>query len=240
MIDIVDPGKEFTLAQYKEMAIDIAKSITSRGKLPILAGGTGLYISSVVDNLDIPKAKPDKRLREKIEKDIEKKGLDAAWKKLLELDPEAEGSVDKSNPRRVIRALEVCLATGMPFTTQKTKGKPIFDALLIGIDVPREKLYERINARVDQMLAEGLLDEVKELAEKYSRDLPSMSGIGYRQFRPYLEGRASLEECVELLKRDTRRYAKRQMTWLKRGGRIKWIKTVEEAEKLAQDFLGQN
>jgi len=237
LLDIVKPNQKFTLAQFKKQAVKIIEGILKRGKIPFLVGGTGLYVSAITDNLSIPPATPDKKMRGKIESEIKDKGLDHVWKKLLRLDPAAAEIVDQRNPRRVIRALEVCLTTGRPFSAQRMKGQPLFDVLQIGISVPREKLYAKINRRSDKMMEAGLLTEVKKLAKKYSWELPSMSGIGYRQFRPYLEKQAGLPEAVEALKRDTRHYAKKQLTWFRRDERIRWVKNRQEAEILVKKFL---
>ena len=158
---------------------------------------------------------------------------------LLEnMDPVAAKKIDRHNKRRIVRALEVCILTGEPFSQQKKKGEPMFEFLQIGVDVSREELHERINIRVDKMVEDGLVNEIKVLLkQKYSWDLPSMSGIGYRQFREYFEKKRTLEEAVALLKRDTRRYARRQLTWFRRDKTIKWCKTYEEAEQLVAEFL---
>ena len=154
------------------------------------------------------------------------------------MDPESARVIDKKNKRRLIRALEVCILSGEPFSEQRQKGEKLFDVLQIGVEVPRDVLYERINARVDDMIKRGLVKEVEFLLEKkYTWHLPSMSGVGYRQFRPYFEGAETLDRCIELLKRDTRRYARRQLTWFRRNKDIQWYSTYEDAEKAVQDFL---
>jgi len=157
---------------------------------------------------------------------------------LKKLDPQTAATVDFKNKRRLIRALEVCIFSGAPFFEQRLKGPALFDFLQIGIDMPREVLYDRINTRIDQMMAAGLLAEVKSLVKhQYSWDLPSQSGIGYRQFRDYFEGKISLDEAVENLKRDSRHYAKRQLTWFKRDKRVQWVESYEEAERMVGEFL---
>lgn len=237
MIDIVRPDQEFTVAQFKRRAIKIIKDIHRRDKIPFLVGGTGLYISTIVDNLEIPRVRPDKKLRRKLEKEAEIFGLEKLWQKLTKLDPEAENFVQKENPRRVIRALEVILKTKKPFSQLRKKGKPLFNTLQIGIKTTRDQLYQRINQRTDLMLKQGLLEEVKKLTRTYSFDLPAMSGIGYRQIGMYLKGEISLDEAIELIKRDTRRYSRRQMGWFKRDKRIKWVKGYPEAKGLIKEFL---
>ena len=233
LIDIVNPEEEFTLAHYKKLAFETVDEILSRGKLPIVVGGTGLYVRAIVDNPDIPEVAPNKELRDRLEQMSAEDRIEC----LKKIDPKSAAQIDLKNPRRVIRAIEVASATNKSFAAQQTKSAPRYDALQIGLDVPREKLYERINARVDEQMKEGLFEETKKLAEKYSWDLPSMSGIGYKQIGLYLRGEMSLPEAAELIKRDTRNYAKRQMTWFIKDMRIKWVKTEDEAESLIKKFI---
>lgn len=228
LVDIVDPGENFTVADYKKMATEKINDILSKGKLPIIVGGTGLYIWTLLDNLDIPKIKPSQRLR----KGLEKKSLPELVAFLIKLDPETARRIDLHNPRRVLRALEVFILSGESLARQRTKSAPLFNALQIGIDLPRAELYKRIDARIDQQIKNGLVEETKKLVkQKYDWSLPSMSGIGYKQIGFYLSrlggdlrGEAALDEAIAILKRDTRRYAKRQMTWFKRDKKINWLK----------------
>jgi len=235
LIDFLDPGKFFTMVEFRDEAIKNARSIIRSGKLPIVAGGTGLYVHSLVDNLQIPRVPPNKKLRQS----LLEKSSDELMVWLEKLDPETAKSVDKANKRRIMRALEVCILSGVPFSSQQIKDPPLFDVLQIGIDVPRSVLDERISLRVEKMMKMGLLTEIKDLLkQKYSWELPSMSGIGYRQFKDYFDNKTSLEQCVENLKRDTRRYARRQVTWFKRDSRIRWCEKFDQAEDLVKDFLG--
>ncbi len=234
LIDFLDPGKNFTVAEFRDKAVKYAKMAHYKGKIPFIVGGTGLYIHSVVDNLNIPRIPPNKKLRES----LEQKTNEELMRWLKELDPVTAETVDANNNRRIVRALEVCILSGQPFSQQQLKGEPIFDVLQIAIDQPREVLYDRINKRVDEQIKNGLLHEIKNLLkQKYSWDLPSMSGIGYRQFKDYFEGNMSLAQATENLKQANRNYAKRQMTWFKRDKRIHWVKTFEEADNLILDFL---
>lgn len=234
LIDFLDPGKNFTVAEFRDQAIKYAKMSHHKGKIPFIVGGTGLYIHSVVDNLNIPRIPPNKKLRESLEQKTNEELM--VW--LRELDPVTAETVDAHNNRRIIRALEVCILSGQPFSKQQQKGDPIFDVLQIAIDQPREVLYDRINKRVDEQMKMGLLTEIKNLLkQKYSWDLPSMSGIGYRQFKDYFEGNISLAQAIENLKQANRNYAKRQMTWFKRDQRIHWVKTFAEADDLILKFL---
>jgi len=260
IINIVRPDQEFTVAQFKQKAIKIIKNIQGRKKIPFLVGGTGLYISAIVDNLKIPQVLPDSKLRQKLERLVKNRGLNFLWQKLIGLDPAAQKFVDKNNPRRVIRALEVCLKTKKPFSELRKMGKPLFNVLQIGVKLPRRTLYKKINTRVDKMIEMGLVDEVKKLIKKYPVNLPAFSGIGYKEIISYLypvksrkagispraklfnrvKGEISLPEAVDLIKKNTRHYAKRQITWFKRDKRIKWIKDVKTAEKLIKNFLKES
>lgn len=245
LIDVVNPDEEFSLAEYKKMAIAAIGEILKRGKVPFLVGGTGLYIQAIVDNLEIPAVPPNKKLRAQFEKEIKKSGGLAKWyKKLLRLDPGAAKVVDKNNPRRIIRALEVCLSTGKPFSKSRERGEQLFDVLQIGIDLPREKLYKQIDARVEQMIKDGLIDETKKLLKKHKPSLPSMSGIGYKEIGGYLsqkvrksESQKVFNEAVQKIKFRTHAYARRQMTWFRRDKRIKWIKNNKEAENKIAKWL---
>jgi len=234
MLDIYEPTQEFSLADFKEQAVKCIKDILKRGKLPILAGGTGLYIEAIIDNMDIPTGTSDKKLRV----ELANKSLGELQKELKEKDPKSYSVIDIQNPHRVVRALEVVIQTGKSFVDLKTKSDPIFDVLQIGIKLDREVMYERINKRVDEMVDDGLIEEVRGLVgDGFGYELQSMSGIGYKQVGYFLKGEMSLTEAIELLKRDTRRYAKRQVSWFKRDERIKWVEGIGETEELVDKFL---
>ncbi len=234
LIDFLDPGKTFTVAEFRDSAIKYIKLIHRHKNIPIIVGGTGLFIHAVVDNLQIPRVPPNKKLR----KSFEEKDNEELMNLLKQLDPKTALSVDPNNKRRIIRALEVCILSGEPFSEQQKKGEPLFNILQIGIKMDRDLLYKRIDRRVEGMVDEGLVEEIHNLLkQKYTWDLPSMSGIGYRQFKGYFENKYDLEEAKRQLKKDTRRYAKRQITWFKRDKRIKWCEDYTEAEKLVLNFL---
>lgn len=234
LVDIINPGKRFTAAEFRDRAVKYIKLAEMNKKVPLVVGGTGLYMSALVDNFTIPRVPPNLKLRQS----LEEKRADELVSLLAVLDPESATTLDPKNKRRLIRALEVCIFTGKPFSGQKKRGESMFQFLQIGIDVPREELYQRIDKRIDQMLEQGLLQEVQELVKrKFSWDLPSMSGIGYRQFQPYLAGEISFAQCVENLKRDTRHYARRQMTWFRREKGIVWCQDYEQVEKFVDQFL---
>lgn len=234
LVDIINPGKRFTAAEFRDRAVKYIKMAEMNKNLPIIVGGTGLYINALVDNFYIPRVPPNTKLRESLESKTHEQLLSL----LTILDPESARTIDPNNKRRIIRALEVCIFTGKPFSSQKKKGEQMFWFLQIGIETPREVLYGRIDGRIDLMVKKGILKEVEGLIKrKYSWNLPSMSGIGYRQFKPYLENKITPEECVQNLKRDTRHYARRQMTWFRRSKDIVWCKSYEEAEQRVEEFL---
>jgi len=243
MIDIVKPDQGFTVVDYQKKVYSILDSRflpagrqgkIQDSKLPFLVGGTGLYISSIIDGLKIPHVPPDKTLRKK----LNKFSVQKLFLKLKKLDPKLAETIDKKNKRRLIRALEVCIKTGRPMSAQIKKELLPFDVLEIGIELPKRQLHKQIDKRVDQMIRKGLVEEVKKLHQKgYSWSLPSMSGVGYKEIGLYLQGKISLDEAIKLIKLHTRQYAKRQMTWFKRDGRIKWVKNKKEAEKLTKEFL---
>lgn len=235
LVDFLDPGKRFTVAEFRDRAIKYVKLSYKNNRIPIVAGGTGLYISSLIDNFRIPRIPPNKKLRDS----LEEKTNEELMGLLGNLDPVTAGTIDQKNTRRIVRALEVCILTGEPFSAQREKGEPMFNVLQIGVEVPRDVLHERIHTRVDKMIERGLVQEIEGLLkQRYSWDLPSMSGIGYKQFKKYFEDNATLEEAAQSLKRDTRRYARRQLTWFRKDNRIQWFTGYEDAEKAALDFLG--
>ncbi len=234
MVDIVDPDQPFDAARFSERAAVEIEKLEKRGLLPIVAGGTGLYIKALVHGLF--RARPaDKELLDQLTAEAEEKGSVVLHARLEACDPAAAGRIHVNDTFRIVRALEVHLSTGKGITEfQEEHGfsEEPYDVLKIGLHMDREKLYDRINRRVDIMLDEGLLAEVKELlARGYQRELKSMQSIGYRHMGDYLSGEVTWEETVRLLKRDTRRYAKRQMTWFRKDRDLVWA-TPSDKEKL--------
>ncbi len=219
LIDIKKPDEDYTVADYKRDATKAIRSILRRGKFPILVGGTGLYIKAVVENLAIPKVKENPELRVRLETELKTEGLEKLFQKLVSLDPEATYIVDPKNPRRIIRALEVAITTGKPFTAQRKKKKPLFEAEIIGLKLPAETLRKQIESRVDQMIQDGLVEEVKTLYAKYGR-VKALEAIGYREIIDYIDGKIMLEEAIRQIKINTWHYAKRQATWFKKDGSI--------------------
>jgi tRNA dimethylallyltransferase len=239
LIDIKNPDEDYAVAEYKRDAVAAIEKILARGTLPIVAGGTGLYIKAVVENLDIPKVAADPALRKKIEEEIKERGLGAVFARLVSLDPEAASVVDPKNPRRVVRALEVAETTGMPFTAQRKKHPPLFDALVIGINPPTDILRNRINNRIDQMIHGGLREEVRTLVARYGENAIAFDAIGYRELIDHLHGKTSLEEAAALMKLNTWHYAKRQMIWFKKETGVHWFKNKKSAFEFASNTLGK-
>jgi tRNA dimethylallyltransferase len=229
MLDLLKPNETWTLAQYQDAARRI---IQKTRNLPILVGGTGLYIRAIVDNFEIPKVTPDPDRR----KAWEKFSAEKLYQRLAAIDPETAEVIDRHNKRRLIRALEVVESTGRSFRAQQ-KAHPIYDTLQIGLLLDREELYRRIDQRVDEMMSDELLEEVRMIGTQYGWDCAGMSALGYRQLAPAIHNATLLPKCIEQLKHDTRRYAKRQMTWFRRDPRIRWIKNSQETISLVKQWL---
>ncbi len=225
LIDLVDPDEPFTLAEYQHLAYATIAEIHRRGNIPFLVGGTGLYVRAVLEGLSIPRIKPNLQRRAELER------IDAPllYARLQQLDPVAASRIDPKNKRRVIRAIEVSEAAGTPISELQKVDAPNYRVLRIGLTMPRDQLYERINLRVDQMIANGLIAEVQSLLDRgYSADLPAMSGLGYRQMAAYLQGKTSREEAIRVLKRDTRRFVHHQYSWFRLSDeRIQWFDLSE-------------
>ncbi|MCG0276270.1 MAG: tRNA (adenosine(37)-N6)-dimethylallyltransferase MiaA [Thermosediminibacteraceae bacterium] len=242
MIDIIDPDEDFSVAEFKAMAEKCIADIHARGKLPILSGGTGLYVNAVCYGYTFPSFEKDENLRNQLKIEAEKYGKEFLYNKLKQVDPKAAEKIHPNNLRRVIRALEVYIKTGVPFSyfeeLTKKRGSP-YDLLIFGLTRPREELYERINKRVLAMIEKGLVDEVKRLLEMgYTKELNSMQGLGYRQVIDYLEGQITLDEAIYLICRDTRRYAKRQYTWFRKDKNIIWLDVSKEGkEKIIENII---
>jgi len=222
MMEITTPDKELSLAEYKDMAMQKIEEIRLRKHIPMLVGGTGLYISAIIEGYDVPRIAPDKKLREKLYKQAEKYGAEYLHKKLQKLDPASAKRIHQNNIRYVVRAIEINLKGNRNKADKKAKKSP-FNTMMMGINWPREKLYQRIEKRVDEQLKRGLIKEAKKFIKKYSTNLPAMSSLGIKELIPYIKGEKSLEECVETLKKNTRNYAKRQMTWFGRYKKILWL-----------------
>lgn len=230
LMDFLDPHDSFSVADYVKMAHDRIAGIASRGKLPIITGGTGLYINSLIDNLNFEETESDYGYRESLRALAQEKGNGYLLGMLREIDPETAAKLHENNLNRIIRALEVYKTTGKTMSEQQRLSKlspSPYIPCMIQLDYDRETLYDRINRRVDIMLAEGLIDEARQFMKQ--SDYPTAAqAIGYKELMPYLKGESELEPCVERLKQETRKYAKRQLTWFRRDGRIHYIKADGE------------
>lgn len=216
LVDIVDPDQLLTLAQYQDLAYAAIDDIQRRDCVPLLVGGTGLYVKAVLEGLNIPRVKPDAALRERLYAEAEAQGCQVLHARLHDLDPVASERIDPRNVRRVVRALEVCYRLGKPISALQDAAAPPYRILRIGLSMPRPILYRRIDVRIERMLEVGLVEEVRALVGRgYGHGLPAMSGIGYRQIGMYLRGEVSLEEAVALIKRSTRRFVRQQANWFR-------------------------
>ncbi len=226
LIDIVDPAEHFTVYNYQELAQETIRDVFTRGKLPILAGGTGLYIKAVLEQFAFSRAEADPLVRKELQEEGQKKGPAHLFHRLKKVDPEAAGRIHPNDARRIIRALEYFQVTGEPISRQwdlTRKTQSPYRVHLAGLYLPRPMLYARIEQRIDAMLAAGLLDEVRGLLDAgYSPRLKSLQSLGYRHLVQYLEGIWTWDETISSFKQDTRKYAKRQLTWFRAESRIQW------------------
>lgn len=225
LIDVVNPNERFTVADFKRLAEEKIDDILRRGKLPMLAGGTGLYIEVVTKNFSLPPE--NQKIRAELFEELNKDGAEALFERLKTVDPETASKISPQNIPYLIRALEIYHITGHPKNDQRNP--PRYHCLKVGLNPPRELLFQRILERVDAQIKNGLLEETKNLLAKgYARTLPSMRSLGYSEMSAHLEGEISLEEAAELLKRNTRNFAKRQMVWFKRDVEIIWFASAHE------------
>lgn len=226
MIDILDPGEKFSVAEYVDMSSKLVYTVHERGKVPVIAGGTGLYVDSLITGTAFEPLESDQTLRDELQKEADTLGNEALFQRLQKVDPEIAKTLHPNNVGRVIRALEVCLLTGITMSEHQRRSRlqpAPYDSCIIGLSYDdRQKLYDRIDLRVELMVKEGLIEEVKSLAEKGFGQTAAQA-IGYKEILEYLHGEVSLEEAVETVKRQSRRYAKRQLTWFRRNQNIHWI-----------------
>jgi len=240
LIDVVEPDEDFSLAMYHQLAIEAMKAIQQKDKLPLLVGGSGLYVWSLVEGWKIPQAPPDKTLRQRLEARAEQEGCQSLYQELQDIDPRAAVKINPRNIRRIIRALEIYYATGQTPSQLQRKEMPDFPVLLLGLTQERSELYRRIDLRVDKMIQMGLVEEVEQLLKKgYSPSLPSMSGIGYKQIGQFLRGEMTLPQAIDKIKYETHRLARHQYTWFRPGdSRIHWFEVSVTEEEADPDFMG--
>lgn len=240
LVDVVNPDQIFSAAEFAKRVGSIIHTLQKRDFLPVMVGGSGLYIKAVIDGLfSGPGA--DLELRESLRKQAQREGKETLYLRLKKVDPEAAQVIHPHDLVRICRALEVYQITGKPISFfQRQSVRPLSHAVMIGLRLPRHQLYQNIDSRVDKMVEQGLISEVKALFHQgYREDLPAMQGVGYRQVINYLEGRYSPEEAIRLIKRDTRRLAKRQLNWFNQDERIIWLNRDEfsSAEELAEEIV---
>lgn len=229
LIDIIDPDVPFSVQEFQQLAREKIEEIYRRDHLPMLVGGTGLYVEAVTHGYDLPRVPENTELRQELRRLAEQHGNEALHQRLREADPETAQKLHPNDRKRIIRALEVYHVTGKPFSQMVGKRETPYHLLWIGLTMPRELLYDRINQRVDQMVSRGLVEEVKRLKEKgYHRGLTSMQAIGYKEIMSYLEGEMTLSEAIDLIKKGTRKFAKRQLSWFRRIPEIRWFDVTEE------------
>ena len=244
LVDVLDPEEEFHIVKFQEMAKEAMEKIYANGHIPILVGGTGFYIQAIVKDIDFTENEENTEVRAKWEQYAKDHGSEALHEKLREIDPKSADSIPAGNVKRVVRALEFYELSGKRISDhneeQKAKGSPYNYAYFV-LNDHRPLLYERIEKRIDEMLAEGLIEEVQELKNKgFTKDMVSMQGLGYKEILDYLDGKLTLEEAVYILKRDTRHFAKRQLTWFRREVFVSWINKYDygyDDEKILEAML---
>lgn len=242
MIDLVLPNEEFSVSEFQKKAEEHIDGLLNKDKLPIVIGGSGLYVNSLLYDLDFGKVKSDEKVKKYYTDFYNEHGSDKLHKLLEDIDPESAIKIHKNNVKRVIRALEVCHITGKKFSEMNTdirKPSNKYDCIIIGLEMDREVLYQRINKRVDIMVENGLVEEVKAILDKgYDRNLVSLQAIGYKEIIDYLEGKTTKEDAIEILKTNTRRFAKRQFTWFKADSNIKWfdLTNLNEIDKVINNI----
>lgn len=233
LIDFISPDKRYSVAEYKIDAEKAIEEILNKGKIPIVVGGTGLYIDTIIYGIEYPKIEFDDKYRKELEEREKKEGLIKLYEEAKQIDEEAIKKISINDKKRILRILEIYHATGKNKTEQeiisREKG-PKFDYKVFAINMDREKLYERINKRVDIMIDNGLIDEVKKLLNKYKEFPTAMQGLGYKEVKEYLENKISKEEMIEKIKQESRRYAKRQITWFKKNKQTIWINGLNKIE----------
>ena len=233
LIDFVSPNQRYSVADYNKDALKAIDEIIKKGKTPIVVGGTGLYVNSLIYGIEYSDIEVDLEYREKLEETAKLEGIEKLYEMAKEIDPEAIKNISKNHQKRICRILEIYHATGKNKTEQEKESRkngPKYQYLLYGITMDREKLYDRINKRVDIMINDGLIEEVQNVVKKYDEFPTAMQGLGYKEVVEYLNGITTKEEMIEKIKMETRRYAKRQLTWFKKCENIKWINGLDDIQ----------
>jgi len=239
LIDVADPDEEFHLVRFQALAYAAIDNVLRRGKVPFLVGGTGQYVRAVVEGWQVPPVPPDEALRQRLYTEAEREGPETLHRRLAAVDPEAAARIHPHNVRRIVRALEVYQATGRPISEWQRKHPPPYRILQIGLTMPRGELYRRIDARIERMVKEGLVEEVRRLVEQgYGFHLPAMQSLGYAQFKPYFTGEASLEDVIREIKRETRRFVRHQYGWFREGDPdIHWFDVTRDPYERIRDLV---
>ena len=230
LLDFVEPSQRYSVAEFKKDAEKAIEEILQKGKTPIIVGGTGLYVDSLIYGIEYQTIEFDEQYRKQLEERVEKEGLETLYNEAKKIDPQAIEKISLNDKKRILRILEIYKATGKNKTEQEIESRKNgvkYDYKVFAINMDREKLYERINKRVDIMIENGLIEEVEKLLEKYKEFPTAMQGLGYKEVVEYLQGKVSEEEMIENIKRETRRYAKRQLTWFRKNKQTIWIEPCD-------------
>ena len=241
LVDFVSPDERYSVSNFKKDAEKAIEEILEKGKTPIVVGGTGLYIDSLIYGIEFQNEEVDLEYREKLNKIVDEKGLESLYKKAQEIDPEAMKKISINDRKRIIRVLEIYHKTGKTKTEQELqsrKNEVKYEYKVFAITMDREKLYERIEKRVDSMIEQGLIEEVKQILNKYHTFPTAMQGLGYKEVVEYLEGSCTKEEMIEKIKKETRHYAKRQLTWFRKNKETIWLDGEKSTDENVSIILG--
>lgn len=234
LIDFVPPNQRYSVADFKKDAMVAIKEVLSHGKVPIIVGGTGLYLDALIYNIEYQDIQIDLAYRKKLENIAQSEGLDKLYEMAMKIDKQAAEKISKNDQKRILRILEIYHQTGKTKTQQEIESRKQeipYQYLVFGIQMDRQILYDRINQRADKMIEQGLIEEVENLLKKYQEFPTAMQGLGYKEVVEYLEGTLTKEEMIEKIKQESRRYAKRQLTWFRRNQDIIWLDGIQSKEK---------
>lgn len=239
LLDFVSPDRRYSVADYKRDAKKVIREIIAKGKIPIVVGGTGLYIDSLIYEIEYPEIEFDENYRNDLEDRVKKEGLEILYEEAKKIDPEAIEKISSKDQKRILRILEIYHATGKNKTEQEKESRkePEFDYKVYAIDWDRQKLYDRINLRVNLMIEQGLIEEVKMIYQEYKHFPTAMQGLGYKEVVEYLENFLTKEEMIEKIKQETRRYAKRQLTWFRKNKQTIWLDGMQDRQNNATIIL---
>lgn len=242
LLDFVEPNQRYSVAEFKKDAEKSIEEILAKGKIPIIVGGTGLYVDSLIYGIEYQDMELDEKYRQELEERAQKEGLEKLYAEAQKIDSQAMEKISQNDKKRILRVLEIYKATGKNKTEQEIESRKKgvkYDYKVFAINLEREKLYERINKRVDTMIEQGLIQEVEQLLKKYDKFPTAMQGLGYKEVVQYLQGELTKEEMIEKLKMETRRYAKRQITWFKKNKQTIWI-NPQDLQKILDEINHPN